>query len=66
MSSAYTSDEEALLRRSVKEAVRPLHCPRCGGTMRITPVVPPPDVPYVRTRVILECKDCRRRTALDR
>ena len=57
-------EEEASLRRTM-DAGGPPRCPRCGGDLRATPVPIPPDVSYVRRRVLLECTDCGVRTVLD-
>ncbi len=65
MSHAYAPEEEASLRRALKEG-GPLHCPRCGGPMRERRILPSPAVSYVRDRVLLECDACGRRTVVDR
>jgi uncharacterized protein with PIN domain len=40
-------------------------CPECGATLACTPVPPPPEVAYVRSRVLLVCPDCHRSASLD-
>jgi len=65
MSEPYTPREEALLRQALSRGST-LTCPRCASPLRPTPVIPPPEVSYVRDRVLLECDRCSRRTVLDK
>ena len=65
MNDPYTPREEALLRHALSRGSA-LACPRCASPLRATPVIPPPEVSYVRDRVLLECDSCSRRTVLDK
>jgi hypothetical protein len=65
MNDSYTPREEVLLRQALSRGLA-LTCPRCASALRATPVIPPPEVSYVRDRVLLECDSCSRRTVLDR
>lgn len=65
MTGAYSPGEEALLRKALATGSAPA-CPRCGSPLRATPVLPPPQVSYVRSRIVLECDPCHIRTVLDK
>ena len=65
MAISYTLKEERALRKALS-AGSPLHCPRCGEPVTETPVLPSPQVAYVRDRVLLQCSSCGARAAVDR
>ena len=64
MSGTFHPEEEKGLRGQL-EKDETLLCPRCGSPLRVTPVIPSPEVAYVRTRAIVECGACGRRAVLD-
>ncbi len=65
MSEHFSAEEEKALREALRRAA-PLVCPRCTGPILSTPIHPPPGVPYVRSRILLQCSSCGRRAAVDR
>ncbi len=65
MSGDFTAREERDLRKRL-ESGEEIPCPRCGGLLHAAPVIPPPEVSYVRNRVLLLCPSCGRRAAVDR
>ena len=61
----FTASEERDLHRQVAMGSGP-HCPRCDDPMSLTPVHSPPEVAYVRDRVILQCSSCQLHCVVDR
>lgn len=61
----FTPAEIRALGNSLKKGAG-LHCPRCGQRLEVTPVVPSPNVSYVRNRLLLHCLHCRLKGAVDR
>lgn len=64
MTGTYTRAERAELEAALKQK-RELKCPSCGGQMTQQPVLPSPEVSYVRHRVWILCVSCRRSVSLD-
>jgi hypothetical protein len=64
MKEPFGPEEERALRRQIEEGNHP-RCPRCAGALRLTPILPPPQVAYVRDRVVLECDRCGMGTVID-
>jgi hypothetical protein len=59
---------DAAQRRALVEAAgrgEPLVCPACGSTVTSSRVTPPPEVSYVRRRLLLICGGCHRSAAID-
>jgi hypothetical protein len=65
MSGTFHPEEERSLKGQLAQGENPL-CPRCGSPLQVTPVIPSPEVAYVRTRAVVECLACRKRVVLDR
>ncbi len=65
MRSHFTADEESALRDQLSRDEDVL-CPRCGGTVEVSPVPRSQDVAYVRNRVVVICPPCNLRVAVDR
>jgi C4-type Zn-finger protein len=61
---SYTREQRSQLEDALRQQ-RELRCPVCHGAMSSQPVVPPTNVPYVRHRVWLMCKQCKRSVSLD-
>ena len=65
MTHSFTPEEERTLQLELADGSTPL-CPRCGTPLGITPIPPKPEVAYVRTRAILQCRSCNLRCVVDR
>ena len=65
MTDFFTPEEERNLQLELAGGSTPL-CPRCGSPMGTPPVPPKPEVAYVRTRAILQCRPCNLKCVVDR
>jgi len=60
----FTAQETRSLERSFA-AGEMSPCPRCGNPLDQTPVLPSPEVAYVRNRVLIQCLHCRLKGVLE-
>jgi hypothetical protein len=65
MREPFGSEEERALKRQMDGGGHP-RCPRCAGTLRLTPIPLPPQVAYIRDRVALECDRCGLGSVMDK
>jgi hypothetical protein len=61
----FTIEEEQRLREALIRGETPV-CPRCRGALELTPILPTPDVAYVRNRVLMQCGTCGLKGVVDR
>lgn len=64
MAESFASAERKILEEALARGEE-LRCPACGGPISERPVAPAPEVSYVRHRVWLMCRDCKRSGAVD-